>query len=222
MRLFRKKNRRKLTAVLYPDICPYCREVINHEDFACEKCRKKFKDITYKRYAKGGYPCVSAAPYDDFYATAIRAFKFHDMKQFDYQFALSMAKVIKDSYQDTDFDFITFVPLHRKRLKERGYNQSELLAICLSEILNIPCIETLIKTRNTKPQHKVKGRKRAANVKGAYKAIDKEAVINKTILLIDDIITTGNTLGECAKTLGYHHSTKIYCATFAETQTKTT
>jgi len=222
MMLFKQKKRRKLLTTLYPDICPYCREVMLPGDYACDKCKKNLSGIPYSKYAQGGYHCVSAVPYDGKFASAVLSFKFYDMRQFDYPLAKAITAAISKEFANIKFDFITFVPLHKKRLAERGYNQSELLANCLSQILNIPVVNTLNKTRNTKPQHKVKGSKRAENVKGAYRVIDKDFVKNKHILLIDDIITTGNTLGECAKTLDAEAPLSIHCATFAITIPKTT
>lgn len=222
MKLFKQKKSRKILTTLYPDICPYCRKVINSGDYACIECKGKFNGIIYRKFAQGNFPCVSAVPYEGMFASAIRSFKFSEMRQFDYPLARIMAEAIATECNNETFDLITYVPLHKKNLAKRGYNQSELLANCLSQILNIPVVNTLNKTRYTKPQHKVKGKKRAENVKGAYKIEDKEAVKNKHILLIDDIITTGNTLGECAKTLDKCSPASIYCATFAITLPKTT
>lgn len=222
MKLFKQKKSRKLLTTLYPDICPYCRQVIISGDYACDPCKKLFNGITYKGYAKGGFPCISAVPYDGKFASAVKSFKFYDMRQFDFSLAKVMAETIAKEYKDEEFDFITFVPLHKRSLATRGYNQSELLAHCLSQMLNTPVVNTLVKVRYTKPQHKVKGSKRAENVRGAYKVIDKNSIANKRILLIDDIITTGNTIGECARTLDSASPLSIRCATFAITLPKTT
>lgn len=165
---------------------------------------------------------MCAVPYDGIFASAVKSFKFYGMRQFDYPLAKVMAEAIFKELSKEEFDLITFVPLHKRNLSVRGYNQSELLALCLSQMLDVPAINTLNKTRYTKPQHKTKGKKRAENVKGAYKIVDKNLITGKRILLIDDIITTGSTLGECAKTLDAHAPCSIHCATFAITLSKTT
>ena len=213
---------RKLLNVIYPKRCLFCEKVIRFEENVCPECQKKFNDITYHTFAKGGYPCTSAVPYNDIFAGAILKFKFAGKKQYSSQIALIIAEAIEKELSEKHFDVITFVPMHKKNLRKRGYNQCELLAKSLSEILGIPAVATLRKTRFTKPQHKLKAAKRSENVKGAFRIIDKNAVKDLDILLLDDIITTGNTLGECAKTLDKYSPRSIQCVTFAISVVKTT
>ena len=177
----------------------------------------------FQRGVKGGFPCVSTFPYTDNYKSAVTRFKFHNRKQYAYQMARMMAVTILLEYSEENFDIITYVPLHKERQKERGYNQCELLSKKLSEILSIPSIPTLIKTKRTQPQHTVsKAKDRIENVKNTYKVIDKNLVKNKKILLIDDIVTTGNTIGECASVLDKSGAACVFCASFALTTAKTT
>ncbi|MBE6737620.1 MAG: ComF family protein [Ruminococcaceae bacterium] len=208
--------------IFYPQRCPGCEKVIHKEELFCSECMEEYKGINYKNYAQGGYTCVSAVAYKGVFARAILKFKFSGRKQYSRQLATLMAEAVKKNYSDIDFDFITFVPLHQKRFKSRGYNQSELLAKELSALLNIPIVNSLKKTRNNLPQHELKASKRRENVKGAYRVTDKILVADKVILLIDDIITTGSTLGECAKTLVSANAREIYCAAFAISVVKTT
>lgn len=91
--------------------------------------------------------------------------------------------------------------MYYKNQRERGYNQSELLAKQCSEIMGIPYAELLEKHKANKAQHTLKGKERENNVHGVYRVADIELAADKTILIIDDIITTGNTLGECCKVL---------------------
>ena len=212
----------KFLNIAFPKRCPCCERVIANSDILCSECSKELKDIVYRKYATGGYPCVSAVAYDGVFAKAILKFKFEGKKQYSHQLATLIADAVKKEYSEEIFDYITYVPLHKVRLRSRGYNQSELLAKSLSEILGIPAIETLRKTRNNEPQHTMNAKKRSENVKGAYRVIDKNLVEGKNILLLDDIITTGNTLGECAKTLDKHLPRSINCVTFAISVIKTT
>ncbi len=212
-----------LQNIFYPEICPYCRKVVRLGDFACEKCAEAFPTEPYIRRAVGGYLSVSAAPYKDNYAAAILSFKFHNMTQHKTQLAIPVAKAVWQEFAHIDFDFVTCVPLHKRNLSERGYNQSELIAKEMAQMLSIPYTNALKKTRFNQPQHSMKGvSKRASNVKGVYKATDPILIQGKTILLIDDIITTGNTLGECANILIKHGAKEVYCATFATVVSKTT
>lgn len=205
-----------------PERCPYCQKVIPLGRLYCDECAEQFTEITYHTYARGGYLTVCPLPYDGIFAEAIKGFKFSNRQQHAYQLARVMADAISREYKDEAFDMITFVPLHPKKLRERGYNQSELLARELSELLNIPLVTALRKTRNNQPQHSLKASRRESNVKGVYKLTDKRIAQCKRILLIDDIITTGNTLGECGRILTEGGADKVLCASFAIAVVKTT
>ncbi len=132
-----------------------------------------------------------------------------------------MAEAIRIAYKSECFDVITYVPLHKIRQKERGYNQSELLARELSYLLELPLECLLVKTKNNPPQHTTDAKHRSENVKNVYKVKDEARIENRRILLIDDIITTGNTLGECARMLKLAKAEKVCCATFALAIAKT-
>ena len=115
------------------------------------------------------------------------------------------------------YDIIISVPLSQNRMKMRGYNQSELLAKELSKILNVR-IENrvLIKTKNNTQQSLLDKEARTQNVQGAYRIINKNKVLGKKILLIDDIYTTGSTLNECSKILKQMGANKIDIFTIAK------
>ena len=130
------------------------------------------------------------------------------------------AKDIENAYCGDEFDFITAVPMHKKDLKKRGYNQSALLAKELGKRLDLPYRETIDKIKQTKKQHNLKYNERKTNLNGAFKVIDKDAVKGKRILIIDDIITSGYTLGNCCKVLSRAKPALICCATIASAQNK--
>ena len=116
-------------------------------------------------------------------------------------------------------DFLVAVPLHPRRLKKRGFNQSHLLALELSRICRIPLAAPLRRTRNTTPQVELKSAERAKNVRGAFE-IDaalwaKIGGKNARFLLIDDVITTGSTLGEAAKVLKKAGASEVCALTLA-------
>jgi ComF family protein len=94
------------------------------------------------------------------------------------------------------------VPLDRKKLRSRGYNQSEELARELSKIVKVPAIsDVLLKTRPTKPQMELSGQERAKNLLNVFAIKNPEKIRDKKIFLVDDVYTTGSTMEECAKTL---------------------
>jgi competence protein ComFC len=102
----------------------------------------------------------------------------------------------------TGVDLVLPVPLHRRRRQDRGFNQAEVLAQALGGLAGLPCdAGVLKKTRNTPPQTTLEHNERRANVRGAYEVIKPENVRGKTILLVDDVYTTGSTLAACALAL---------------------
>lgn len=210
---FIKRARERFADILYTVKCPYCRKVIDKSKCACDNCSKTFPDIAIKKFAVGGYMCVSPLRYDGIFAAAVKRFKFRNQGVYAKQFAMLMCKTIQREYKVEKYDIITCVPMHKNALKVRRYNQAELLARQCSEILKIPYADTLEKIKENKTQHSIKGAERAKNVKGVYRVISKELIKDKNILIIDDIITTGNTLGECARMLEKAECRSISCAT---------
>ena len=100
------------------------------------------------------------------------------------------------------YDIIVVVPVSKGRFKERGYNQSELIAKEIAKILSIKSVANLIyKTKEIPPQSILNKEQREKNIKQAYKVKNIEKIKNKNILIFDDIYTTGSTANECAKVL---------------------
>ncbi len=218
----KRETKRKLISVIFPERCPYCRDVIKPCEICCEDCLTNMPQKVYRKLVGGRYRVISALPYKDSYKAAILRVKFGKKKQYAYQLAKLMAIKLLEEYESSAFDVITFVPLHAETLKERGFNQSELLAKHLSEFTDIPCEALLKKTKKNKPQHNVTADKKEKNVKGVYRATDKTLISGKKILIVDDIVTTGFTLAECAKTLDKNGAEEICGLTFAITLPKTT
>ena len=115
---------------------------------------------------------------------------------------------------DVHFDAVTYVPMTAQAKKRRGYNQAQLLAQNFCDILNLPPPETLLKkVKETQRQEKLGKRERKENLIAAFAATCD--LHGKTVLLIDDIKTTGATLNECAKALKKKGATKVVCLTVA-------
>lgn len=212
---------RKLTALFYPERCPYCSALIEATQIACEKCYDELrrKHIPIPSGARG-FRCISTFAYDGRVRRMILRLKFHDRTQYIPQIAALLQKDIKSAYSGEAFDVITAVPMYKSDLKKRGYNQSALLAKELGERLNLPYRETIDKIKRTKKQHHLNYKERKTNLKGAFKVIDKDAVKGKRILIIDDIITSGYTLGNCCRVLSRAKPELICCATIASAQNK--
>lgn len=116
------------------------------------------------------------------------------------------------------YDYIINVPMYVKKKKKRGYDQAELIADHLSNLIGIPLEkDNLIRTKNTLPQSKVSFEEREQNVKDVFSVLNKDKIFGKNILLIDDIYTTGNTLNQCAKELKKAGAGEICYFTLAKT-----
>ncbi len=204
---------KNIIAAFLPNRCPFCNKVLEPELNYCKKCEKEFPQFAIKSFAKGGVACISPFFYQGKFKDSVKLLKFKDYTQFAKPLAIPLANSITKYADKVNYDYITYVPMHKKGLNERGYNQAQLLANEVSKILNIPCTELLIKHKENKPQHHCKGNERVSNVKGVYKVISPEKIKDKNILIIDDIITTGNTLGECCRVLYKGKAKYIYCAT---------
>jgi ComF family protein len=135
---------------------------------------------------------------------------------------LEMGRIFGNELTATPFmqaDLVHAVPLHFKKLKKRGFNQSELIAAGISEKLNKPLLkDAIVKTGETPTQTKKTRYERWENVKGIYKVNKPDKIKNKHILLIDDVVTTGSTLEACANAVLEVEGTKVSIATLGFTR----
>ena len=207
----------RLISIFFPNRCPYCNKLIEPLSHSCEYCKKDIPVHGYFRGVNGGFRCCSPLIYQGKYKRAVRAFKFKKKTHYSPHFAQLMYEQIQKTYEDYVFDCITYVPMYYKDERERGYNQSQLLAQDLSKLMKIPCVETLKKIKQTDKQHDLKSKERRQNLKGAFKPLDKSYIKGKHILLIDDIVTTSTTLRECSKTLEKAKPAQVCCATLLST-----
>lgn len=203
----------KLLDLFFPKRCPYCMELIYREQLECDKCRSEFPRKPYKRILPSGNECVSAFIYDSKVRDALTRYKFGGKREFYKSFGSALANTVAES--ELIADIVTSVPLSKKRMHTRGYNQAELIARETARLLGLDYSETLIKCRENLEQHTLDNKLRAENIIGVYQLADKIEVQDKTILLIDDIVTTGHTLSECCRVLSQYGNVKIICGTVA-------
>ena len=118
----------------------------------------------------------------------------------------------------SDFTYLIPVPLHKARKRERGFNQSEILAEALAQKLNLRLPQNiLIRIKNTKDQTKLSIEERKQNVAGAFQVQDQHKILHgQKIILVDDVITTGATLNECARVLKQAGAKEILAVTIAK------
>ena len=222
----------KFLGLVYPEKCACCGRVIEPDELLCEYCvdmlpRIKAPVCTFCGAAKfdckckkehNGYDSI-VAPfyYKGVISRAIRDFKFNS-KQYVYRFlGLEMAKCLEREFKDTDFDFICCVPMTEKKKKERGFNQSEMLAKEVGRILSVEYCDALEKLYDIPDQHGLRADERLGNVIGVFDVKPDIDVCGKRVLLCDDIKTTGATLGECAKMLKLAGAQSVDCITAAVT-----
>ena len=196
-------------------LCPECQKVRPIARPKCLLCGRSKKDCTCKgkhhEYAGVTAPFV----YRDSLVAAIHNLKFYDFPMLADYMGDCMPAAVRVDFADVAFDYVAAVPLGRRRRRKRGYNQAELLARRVAGALHIPYADLLEKVRNNPAQRKQNARGRRVNVYGAYVVIDDSALWDKTVLLIDDVKTTGATLNECAKMLRMHGAKAVYAATVA-------
>ncbi len=205
--------------LLFPPKCVFCRKLLSSGISGC--CEKCMKDTEGKESLRKGTffsKCVISLVYDGAVKDAIHRFKFQDQPGYATAFGKVMARSIREKLSG-EYDLITWVPVSRKRKKERGYDQSMLLGYAVALELEDVAVETLNKTVNNSAQSKLEDAKaRKQNVKDVYEAVDPELIAGKRILLIDDVITTGSTMEECARTLLRSGASSVVCAALARPQ----
>ena len=216
---FIKRLFNSISELFFPPRCPYCRKVMKNDSYACEDCKKRFPEESYKRYAIGGYLCSAPFLYKDIFKDGILRLKYGKNKSYAKPLSFMLVQGILEIHHEnlSEFDLVTCVPMHKDSYINREYNQAKLLARECAEIMELPYADTLIKFKVTQPQHCIKANRRAKNVKGVYRIIDKDLIKDKNILIIDDIITTGHTLGECARILTKGGCKSVNCAVVCST-----
>ena len=155
--------------------------------------------------------------YKDLVRKLIIQYKFNDKSYLYKTFCEFIVKNKKSFDFIKSYDIIVPVPIHQKRMKQRGYNQSELIAKDLAKIAQIKCYTNiLIKTKNNEPQSTLSGKLRKENTKNVYKLINEEKINNKKVLLFDDIYTTGSTALACLHELNKANVKQVGILTLAK------
>lgn len=215
-----------IISIFLPPRCIKCGTVLVHDDGLCPECFNEINFISAPYCQKCGQPletvpssskmlcasCLkkvktpfrlsrSAVHYDEASKPLLLSFKFHDKTDN----ARTLAKWLNLAGQDIwkeGADLIVPIPLHYTRLMKRRYNQSGLLAAELSKLTGLPVdYASVARHKKTRPQVEFSGHERVKNVKGVFSVKCPEKIKGKRIVLIDDVMTTGSTLKECALVL---------------------
>lgn len=211
--------REKVLDLLFPPKCPYCQKILDDPRApVCPECQPRLPWLEGKAgerridFADG---CFSPLAYREAVPGAIHRYKFSRVRALGKPLAALMAQCLSDRLPQ-GADLITWAPLSRKRLRERGFDQAELLAREVGRLLSIPAAPTLKKTRNTSPQSELEEESaRRANARGAYALLPGTDLTGRRVVLVDDVVTSGSTLSECAALLRRAGAKEVYCLTLA-------
>lgn len=224
----------KLLNILFPELCPICQEpsqdhktapictecwqgILPHNGPGCQKCGKPFVSgiSTTCSDCIQSEPAFKIAksfgPYKGTLRKAINLFKYHGITR--------LATPLSEIMHRTGIpsvDAVIPVPLYKKRLKQREFNQSALLAKRTAEHLGIQFShDCLVKIRDTTPQVGMNSKDRLKNIKKAFIIKDSSVIRNRNILLVDDVFTTGATVRECSGMLKKAGAQNVYVRTLA-------
>ncbi len=220
----------KILDFIFPPKCPFCDDIVTDgipvckscmeklpftDGITCDCCGRPIEDFSYrlcnqcnstKRYFEHSFvPLI----YEDDVREAILKFKNDYYPYHRMGFAYLMANKILSSDKFVKFDYVTCVPSNRRGKNEHGYNQAELLARALSGYLQVPFTHTLIRTNEGRKQSTLNAEERMKNVKLCYKK-GKKTFKGGTVLLVDDVFTTGATTNYCSRLLKQLGFEKVY------------
>jgi ComF family protein len=217
--------------LLFPRRCPLCGALINSNERICSKCARDVEFIRPPICRKCGRPSgtcscrrtryafrrnVSPLVYTKAARRGIHRMKFRDAPSASVYFGKLMANVVRAEYieRGIDFDCVIGVPMHAEDYRRRGYNQADLLAKTVAEELGLRhSNRVLLKYRRNNRQHTLSYLERRENIKDVFRVARPDAVQDKTVLLCDDVTTSGSTLNECAETLLEAGAREVYCVT---------
>ena len=193
----------RVWCLFFPARCLKCGKAVRPERFFCPECAASLPEGPLRREfplpgEDGGFLEVAALlPYEGEFRHTLYRLKFQEERALAKPLAALMAQAV--GQWGREFDGVVWVPMSPKKLQQRGYNQSQLLAKALAKELGLPWWTLLEQARETATQHNLTRAQRADNVRGAYRARAEAA--GQRLLLVDDIVTTGATLRACAQAL---------------------
>lgn len=216
-----------LLRAIFPKHCPVCDEIIplNEEyckcsraestkisnDF-CRHCAQERINCTCENENSVYLPEVASVyVYNARVRSDILSLKFNYEKRIAKKLGADMAERVAKVYSNVDFDIVTFVPMSEASLRKRTYNQSQLLADVIGKRLFVDTLPLFSKKTETAAQHTLSGKERIDNLKGAISLDFPEKVEDKTILVCDDVKTTGATLDKCVRLLEDAGAKRVCC-----------
>ena len=221
-----------LIELLFPRRCPICDKPVDKiGHYICKKCEKSLQYVETPYCMKCGKRledgtkeyCMDCQNMEHFFQRgralyeyetikeSVYRFKYEGRKEYAQFYGKELAKRFGEQLKEWKIDAIVPVPMHQEKVKNRGYNQALLIAQVLGNELNIPVRDEIVKrVRATSPQKKLNAKERQNNLKNAFKIGENDVKLN-TVVVVDDIYTTGATMDavtECLKSAGVG---KVYC-----------
>ena len=206
-----------MSGLLFPEKCILCGKLLQKaETDLCHDCRTHAPNCPVS-HTKLPFldSWVAVWYYRGLARKSLLGFKFRGKRYYANSYGRLLAMKLLQEHPE-GFDLLTWVPTGSIRKFFRGYDQVQLIAQAVGRELSMEPVALLKKIRNNRPQSSIRGEaKRRANVLGAYKAIDPSLFADKRILLLDDIITTGSTISECARILLTAGAKQVHCGAVA-------
>jgi ComF family protein len=230
---------RAVASLFYPALCAVCHAPVTGANYVCQDCFDKAQRIVAPFCAKcsepfsgaidGEFTCPNCADRTLAFDAAVAAYRSRGVVrfvilQFKYNRQLHLRHPVAEWLQeamndarlrDRNFDCIVPVPLHPARFRERGFNQAELLARILGQRISVTLSRALERTRYTTTQTAFDRIDRMENLRGAFRLRKRIDMRGLQVLLVDDILTTGSTLSECARVLREAGALSVYAVTAA-------
>ena len=206
-----------LIQLLFPPKCILCGKLLEKDELdMCESCRTDSPEYPDRKDDLQFLDSFTAVwYYEGNVRRSLLRYKFYNARSFANGYGRLLAMKLLQMHPE-GFDCITWVPVSEIRKLTRGYDQVQLLAKAVGRELGMDPVPLLKKVRHNRPQSGIYGAaKRRANVLGAYREENREQIIGKRILLLDDILTTGATAGECARVLLTCGAKEVHCAAVA-------
>lgn len=208
-----------LLDLLYPPKCTFCGALLEQpQALMCPDCQRELpwmEGQRAERKVEFASLCVSPLWYKDQVRESIRRYKFSGCHWYSKTYGVLTAQCVRD-HLEGKYDLISWVPVSKKRKRERGYDQAYLLARETAGNLNREVTPLLKKIQNNPAQSGIEeAAARRANVMNVYRMLEDAPVQGKRILLMDDVVTTGETLSEAARMLRQAGAQDVVCVTLA-------
>ena len=227
-----------LLDIFYPKVCPVCQKTLRDNEYICFDCKDRLVYASENICCKCGKilkndesvmcricettECFfvegrSVFYYNDAIKKSLTGFKYHNRREFSRFYVKSIMEQWEEKIKLWNVDVVVPVPVHEKRLRERGYNQATIIARELCEQIDVDMDEVLIRRDRTKPQKELDRIERVRNLKEAFAVSESKmnVIKGKNILLIDDIYTTGATISACSQKLVEAGANAVFFITVA-------